>query len=85
MSESSCSSPVPSATPSEADSIYIQEGQMINFLRSDKGLEMFAKAQELTKEELIYFLECKRNGEDFYQHNHASPSENEEKHDDGKK
>eukprot|EP00795_Rhopilema_esculentum_P014108 gene14108-5099_t len=82
MSESSCSSPVPSATPSEADSIYIQEGQMINFLRSDKGLEMFAKAQELTKEELIYFLECKRNGEDYYQNNHASPSENDEKHDD---
>jgi len=50
-----------SSTSSEADSIYIQEGHMITFLKSDKGLEMFAKAYNITKADIIDFLDAKKN------------------------
>lgn len=80
---SSSSSPVPSATPSEADSIYIQEGHMITFLKSDKGMELFAKAHGIPKEDLANMIESKKNGEDFYSHLHPSPTNNDERHDEG--
>ena len=84
MSGSSCSSPVASVTPSDADSIYIQEGQMINFLRSDKGIEMFAKAHDMTKEDVINYIEAKKNGEDLYHNDHnTSPADHDDKHDEG--
>ena len=80
ITTSSSSSPT---TSSETDSIYIQEGQMITFLKSDKGLEMFAKAHNITKDDVIHYLESKKNRDSFCCQ-YSSSVDHEEKADEGK-
>ena len=80
MTASSSSSPTPS---SETDSIYIQEGQMITFLKSDKGLEMFAKAHNVTKDDVVRYLDSKKN-RDPHCCQHSSSADHEDKPDEGK-
>ncbi len=57
----------------------LQENQMLNYLRSDKGVAAFAKAHELHKDDLVHFLEMKRHGEEFDNIFQKSPSESDEK------
>lgn len=56
---------------------------MITFLKSDKGLEMFSKAHGIPKDDLVGFLDSKK-ADDFYNHQHSSPTDAEDKHDEGK-